>query len=130
MRVSARAVIIEDGKILLMFRRKIKDGVVKEYYVVAGGGVEEGETLEQTVKREIKEELSVDIEILEFLGEIQYEDAIGNYFHCKIINGAPKLGGEELDRMSEENYYEPRWVDTKEIDTLDLKTASLIKKLL
>ena len=31
MRVSSRAIIIENGKVLTMFRRKIKDGIVKEY---------------------------------------------------------------------------------------------------
>lgn len=52
-RVSARAIIIENNKLLVMFRRKIKDGVVKEYYAILGGGVEENETLEETVKREM-----------------------------------------------------------------------------
>ena len=45
-RVSSRAIIIDDNKLLTMFRRKIKsDGTVKEYYVIPGGGLEEGETL-------------------------------------------------------------------------------------
>ena len=34
MRISSRAVIIEDGKVLTMFRRKIKEGKTKEYYVI------------------------------------------------------------------------------------------------
>ena len=46
-RISSRAIIIEDGKLLTMFRRKTKkDGSVKEYYVIPGGGLEENETLE------------------------------------------------------------------------------------
>jgi len=44
MRASSRAVVIEDGKLLTMFRRKIKDNNVKEYYVIPGGGIDEGET--------------------------------------------------------------------------------------
>ena len=39
-RVSSRAIIIENDKILVMFRRKIKEGKVKEYYVIPGGGKE------------------------------------------------------------------------------------------
>ena len=47
MRVSSRAVIIKDGKLLTMFRRRIKDGKTIEYYVIPGGGQDKGETLEQ-----------------------------------------------------------------------------------
>ena len=45
-RISSRAIIIEDNKLLVMFIRKIKNGIKKEYYVIHGGGLEEGETLE------------------------------------------------------------------------------------
>ena len=68
MRVSSRAIIIENGKVLVMFRRKIKDGKVKEYYVIPGGGQDEGETLEENVKRELKEELKYIGEALEYYG--------------------------------------------------------------
>ena len=71
-RVSARAIIIENNKLLVMFRRKIKDGIVKEYYAILGGGVEENETLEETVKREMMEEANIKIDILDYLGT--YED--------------------------------------------------------
>ena len=110
-RVSSRAIIIEDGKLLTMFRRKIKkDGSVKEYYVIPGGGLEESETLEENVIRELKEEFNVDIEIVKFLSTEEYDDTIANYFLCKIVNGTPKLGGEELDRITPENYYEIRYI--------------------
>ena len=53
-RVSARAIIIEDGKLLTMFRRKKKeDGSYQEYYAIPGGGLEENETLKNVI-REIK----------------------------------------------------------------------------
>ena len=127
-RISSRAIIIQDNKVLLMFRRKKTDGVTKEYYVVPGGGTEEGETLEETVKRELKEELNIDIEIIEYLGQVEYNDTIGNYYYCKIVNGTPQLGGEELDRMSEDNYYDPRWIDINDLEDLDLSAIDLIKK--
>lgn len=129
-RVSSRAIIIEDGKLLAMFRRKIKeDGSVKEYYVIPGGGLEENETLEENVIRELKEEFNVDIEIVKFLSTEEYEDTIANYFLCKIINGTPKLGGEELDRMTPENYYEIRYIDLKKIDNYDINAKDIIKNL-
>lgn len=129
-RVSSRAIIIEDGKLLSMFRRKIKkDGTVKQYYVIPGGGLEENETLEENVIRELKEEFNVDIEIVKFLGKEEYEDTIANYFLCKIVNGEPKLGGEELDRMTPENYYEIRYIDLKDIDNYDINAKDLIKNI-
>lgn len=129
-RVSSRAIIIEDGKLLAMFRRKIKkDGSVKEYYVIPGGGLEDGETLEENVIRELKEEFNVDIEVVKFLTTEEYDDTIANYFLCKIVNGTPKLGGEELDRMTPENYYEIRYIDLNDIDNYDINAKDIIKNL-
>lgn len=129
-RVSSRAIIIEDGKLLAMFRRKIKkDGSIKEYYVIPGGGLEEGETLEENVIRELKEEFNVDIEVVKFLGAEEYDDTIANYFLCKIVNGVPKLGGEELERMTNENYYEVRYINLNEIDSYDINAKDIIKNL-
>lgn len=129
-RVSSRAIIIEDGKLLAMFRRKVKkDGSIKEYYVIPGGGLEDGETLEENVIRELKEEFNVDIEVVKFLTTEEYDDTIANYFLCKIVNGTPKLGGEELDRMTPENYYEIRYIDLNEIDNYDINAKDIIKKI-
>lgn len=130
-RVSSRAIIIEDGKLLTMFRRKIKkDGSVKEYYVIPGGGLEESETLEENVIRELKEEFNVDIEIVKFLSTEEYDDTIANYFLCKIVNGTPKLGGEELDRITPKNYYEIRYIDLNDIDNYDINAKDIIKKVI
>lgn len=110
MRVSSRAIIIENGKILTMFRRVLRNGVIKEYNAIPGGGQENGETLEQNVTRELKEEMNVDIEILGYLGKTDDSERQEHYFACAIKNGTPHLGGEELDKKSSENYYEPMWV--------------------
>ena len=129
-RVSSRAIIIEDGKLLAMFRRKVKkDGSIKEYYVIPGGGLEDGETLEENVIRELKEEFNVDIEVVKSLGTEEYDDTIANYFLCKIVNGTPKLGGEELDRMTPENYYEIRYINLNEIDNYDINAKDIIKNI-
>lgn len=83
-RVSARAIIIENNKLLVMFRRKIKDGIVKEYYAILGGGVGGNETLEETVKREMMEEANIKIDILGYLGTYEDENSIQHYYHCCI----------------------------------------------
>ena len=128
MRKSSRAIIIKDGKMLTMFRRRINGEEIKEYYVIPGGGLEEGETLEQNVVRELKEEMCVDIKILGYLGNMEDEKNSQHYFHCEIVNGEPKLGGEELDRMTKENYYEPMWVALSEIGNINILGTEFIEK--
>lgn len=129
-RVNGRAIIIDGDEIILMFRRKIKDGKVKEYYAIPGGGKEENETIEECVKREINEEFNLDVEVKEFLGKVEDDKNIGYIYNAKIIGGTLKLGGEELEHNKEENYYEVRRVKLSEIDNIDLleENKALIRK--
>ena len=128
MRVSSRAVIIENGKLLTMFRRKIKEGKTMEYFVIPGGGLEEGESLEENVTRELKEEMNIDIKVLGYLGYREDEKTKEHYFHCEIKNGTPELGGEELDRMTNENYYQPMFVDISELNKINILGTNFVKK--
>jgi len=129
-RISSRAVITDNDSLLTIFRRKIKEGKKEEYYVLPGGGLEGNETPEENVTRELKEELTIDIEILGYLGTIETEDRLEHYFHCKIVSGTPTIGGEELDRMSNENYYEVRTIPLQDLDTIDVKGKDKIQKAL
>lgn len=128
-RVSSRGIIIDNDYVYLMFRRRIKDdGTIKEYYSIPGGGVEDNETLEDAVIREIKEEFSVDIKIDGYLGKDEGDDSITHFFLCSITNGIPCLGGEELERCTESNYYEIRKVPIKDLDKVDILSVDMIKK--
>jgi len=129
-RISSRAIIIENGKVLTMFRRKTKNGITEEYYVAPGGGIEDGETLEENVKRELSEELNVEIEIIGYLGNIEYDTNIANFFHCNIIKGEPKLGGEELERMTDDNYYEVRFIDVNKLDEIEFSAKEKVYQAL
>lgn len=125
-RISARAIIIDNDSVLAMFRRKIKEGKVKEYYVIPGGGCEKNEKLEDTVIRELNEEFSIDIEILGYLGKEEHEETVEHYFHCKIVKGTPTLGGEELERMTKENYYEIRNIKLEDLENTDINAKDKI----
>ena len=129
-RINGRAIIIDGDEILLMFRRKIKNGITKEYYAIPGGGLEENETLEECVKREIKEEFNLEIEVKEQLGIVEDEKNIGYIYNCSIISGTPKLGGEELEQNNEANYYEVRKIKLSEIDNYNIlkENKDLISK--
>ena len=128
-RVSSRGIIIENDYVYLMFRRRIKEnGEMKEYYVIPGGGINENETLEENVRREVKEEFSVDVKINGYIGKDESEETIANFFSCSIISGTPKLGGEELDRCTESNFYEVRKVKIEDLDKIDVMGKDMIIK--
>lgn len=59
-RPSAYGIIINDGKILLV---KMKGN---GKYFFPGGGIEKGELMEDGLRREIKEETGIDVEIIKF----------------------------------------------------------------
>ncbi len=125
-KISSRGIIIEDNYIYTMFRRKIIDGVVFEYYVIPGGKVEKDETLIETLIRELKEEFSVDIDILEYVGKNENDTSIAYFYKCNIKSGIPRLGGEEKERCSKENYYEIRKVKITEIENINIFPKDLI----
>ncbi len=128
-RISSRGIIIEDNFVYAMFRRKKKDdGSFKEYYVIPGGGLEEGESLEENVIRELKEEFSVDIKLDGYLGVDESDETIAHFFACHITQGNPKLGGEELKRCTEDNYYEIRKVAIDDLDNVDILSKDFIRK--
>lgn len=129
-RISCRAIIIEDNKMYVFYRRKINDSVIKEYYAIPGGGLEENETLTECVIRELKEEFQVEIEVLGYLGSNETEKTIEHFFDCKIKKGIPKLGGEELQRSCQENYYEITAIELSKLKEINISFKDIIEKAL
>lgn len=130
MEKTVRAVIIEDNKLLVFFRRKLVNNKMITYYALPGGHLEENETLEETVIRELKEEMNVDIKILDYLGMIKVDGVLEYYYNAKIVGGNIEFGGEELERCNENNYYEIRWLGLDELDNSGIRTLELVKKVL
>ena len=91
------AIIIKDDKFFIAQRNRNKHmGLSWEF---PGGKVEIGETFEIALKREIKEELNIDININKKLGEENYKDDKINvklhYFICSHISGEVYLNEHE-----------------------------------
>ena len=130
MKKTVRAIIIENNKLLVFFRRKLKDGEYITYYAIPGGHVEEDETNEETVMRELKEEMNLDIEIVKYLGELDAYNQKEYYYHAKIIGGELRFGGEELERNNDNNYYEIRWITMDEALKSDITAIDFIKEVI
>lgn len=117
-RIRAVAIIVNDKKILLIHR--ISHG--KEYYVFPGGGVENDETIEQAVLREVQEETSLEVKIEKLLYHHIYDDNTEQFFYlCQYVSGEPKLGdGNEAREMKEsnENLYDPVWYEVRGLPQL------------
>ncbi len=117
-RIRAVAIIVDNGKILLMHR--INNG--KEYHVFPGGGVENGETVEQTVLREVQEETSLEVKIEKLLYHHIYDDNTEQFFYlCRYVFGEPKLGdANEAQEMKNgnTNFYNPVWYEINGLSQL------------
>ncbi len=119
-RISARGIVITDKGLAVIFRRKITDGVTKEYYVLPGGGINPGEEVIDGLKRELKEELNIDVNVKDLAFTNETEDRVEYIYNCEYISGNFTLNGEELDRMSDSNYYEPTFINVKELNKYDI----------
>ena len=91
------AILIKDDKFFIAQRNRNKHmGLSWEF---PGGKVEEGESFEIALKREIEEELNIEINIKNKLGEENYQDDKINvklhYFICSHFNGEIILSEHE-----------------------------------
>ena len=96
-RVRVAAIIIENNKLLMICHKKDDD----EYYLLPGGGVEYMESLDIALKREIKEELNVDIYVNDIaivsdsIDEKSGRHIINICFMCDYVSGSYKIGDED-----------------------------------
>jgi A/G-specific adenine glycosylase len=106
----------EDGKVLIALRpENVMLGGLWEF---PGGKQEEGETIEQTVERELKEELGVKVKAYEKFMKLKHV-----YSHFSITLHAFKctlLSGEPRPKSSQEI----RWVEISELEQYPFPKAN------
>lgn len=111
--VRTSAIILRGNKILLIHRKK--EG--EEYWVFPGGGVEDTETSEEGIVREVKEETNLDV--LECkLAFMAYNEASKKeepFYLCMVSENIPEIIGEEKEKNSPDNWYQLEWIDLKKI---------------
>ena len=91
-RVVAAVIRNDEGRVLIS--QRLEKAVFPLYWEFPGGKVEPGETDQQALVREIREELGVDIEVGESLGTKvhEYRDFVVDFrlFEARITNGKPR----------------------------------------
>lgn len=106
------AVIRKDDKI---FATQRGYGEFKDGWEFPGGKIEEGETSEQALVREIKEELDTDIRVGELIDTIEFDYPTFHLsmdcFWCEIVHGELELKEHESARwLSKEKLYSVDWL--------------------
>ncbi len=90
------AIVREDDHILLIQHREHVGG--RTYWVVPGGGIEDGEAEEACVCREAKEETNLDVEVVRLLIDEPAVDARvyerWKTYLCHVVSGEPSPGHE------------------------------------
>jgi A/G-specific adenine glycosylase len=110
-------VIWNDQKQILIDRRRA-GGLMGGLWEFPGGKIEAGETIEDCIKREIKEELAIDIEVGDRLITIEHNYSHFSVrlivHHCRHLAGVPQT--VECDEI--------RWVTLDEIDGFSFPEAN------
>ncbi|MFG0217117.1 (deoxy)nucleoside triphosphate pyrophosphohydrolase [Brevibacillus porteri] len=115
----------EEGKILCALRSQQMS--LPGMWEFPGGKIEQGETQEETLVREIREELECDIEVGEFITDDVYEYPtvavrLITYF-AKVISGTPvPKEHEKLEWVGKEDLMKLEWAPA------DLPTISKLMK--
>lgn len=103
------AVIAEGGRI---FATQRGYGEFKDGWEFPGGKIEEGETPQQALVREIQEELDTEVEVGDLLGTVEYDYPTFHLsmqcFLCRIKSGSLNLKEHEA----------ARWLAEDELDSV------------
>ncbi len=121
------AVIRKDNKI---FATQRGYGEFKDGWEFPGGKIELGETPQQALIREIREELDTQIKVGDLIQTIEYDYPTFHLsmdcFWCEIVEGSLDLKEHEAARwLDQEHLYSVDWLPA---DVELIKTISLLMK--
>lgn len=84
-RVSVSALIFDGGRILLAHRRAI------DWWNLPGGAVDPGETVDEALRREVREETGLQVEVGQLVGVYSkpLKQEVVLSFRCQVSGGTP-----------------------------------------
>lgn len=106
-RIGVYALIFDEGRVLLALRRDI------DWWNLPGGGMEAGETVDEAICREVREETGLDVEVEYLVGvysKPQKQEVVLT-FHCRCTGGTLA----ETEESRECRYFS---LDTLPVNTL------------
>lgn len=118
------AIIIRDG---MLFATQRGYGEWKDWWEFPGGKIESGETHQNALKREIREELAMEIDVGNHLATVEYDypqfHLTMHCYFCTIIGG-------QLSLLEHED---ARWLGIDELDSVkwlpaDIEVVDALKK--
>jgi 8-oxo-dGTP diphosphatase len=109
-------VIIEEDSMILFARRKKEP--FKGHLGFPGGFVNLGETIEEAAKREVKEETSLDIELIGILGVYSdpKRDPRGHIMSTVFIGHSLTNDKSKYKAAAQDDASEIQWIDLSEVD--------------
>lgn len=110
--------MIHKEKLLLMERWRAG----RHYFSIPGGGIEPGETPEETVVREILEETGVRVSAERQVLEMRDGKICHYIFLCTYKSGQPILAADSPEALEADakNQYKPGWVPLEQVKDLPL----------
>lgn len=124
---AARAIVIEDGKILVMHRNKYGS----EYFTLVGGQAADGETIEQTLAREVQEETGLVVTGARLVFTEEHPEPY-NQQYIYVCDVAPHdtiaiqdTSEEGFMNRLDANVHKPLWVESASFGKLPFRTPNL-----
>lgn len=131
--IRVRAIINIDNGIVLIHRKRAVDGEMREYYPLPGGGIEEQESLEEALYREIKEELGIVVKINKQIYKIIDDISVQHIFLCDYVSGefgtgnGPEFNDSDYQKRGE---YIPEVINLRDLKNTNMVPAELKEQLL
>lgn len=132
----AGIVPLKNGFAFMHRKDVIKRKDFQDYYTFPGGGLEEGETLEEGAIREIKEEFGINVRIIKKLYEMKSEkfNQEEYFFLCEYIDGEFGTGnGPEYNndpKYIDSGKYIPEIINREDVEKIVLLPTEIKEKFL